>query len=300
MSNTWDKTRSVQSVSWKFNRNGKLIIILDTSIQPYYIYPSQFSERLEVSHNVMTVTIKDLRKEDGGMFYSELIYKDGETDTFTYNVTIYEPVPAPAIRIEGVKRTSDWCNDTLHCSVPTNTSVLSYTWKYRHRDTEYQPYNNTGSIIQMSLWPEYWDMELLCIVHNPADQKNVSVRVREECPLSGKPRTKAQSAQTARGRQEEWPVEGLGTAEQGLTKAQKEEWSTQSQNEETGLSEAQEEGPQEAQGTVSAVPVGEELGPTDRRHRQTGYLNCLRQDVRGLQTELDRITQHLDLMEDTI
>ncbi|XP_075050033.1 SLAM family member 5-like isoform X2 [Mixophyes fleayi] len=186
MSNTWDKTHSVQSVGWKFNRNGKLIVILDTSIQPYYIYPSQFSERLEVSNNIMTVTIMDLRKEDGGMFYSELTYKDGETDTFTYNVTIYEPVPAPAIRTEWQNVTGGLCNMSLHCSVPSNTSVLSYTWKYRHRDTEYQLYNDTGNLIQMSLQSESWDMEFLCIVHNPADQKNVSVRVQEECPLSAK------------------------------------------------------------------------------------------------------------------
>ncbi|XP_075050021.1 uncharacterized protein LOC142112075 isoform X2 [Mixophyes fleayi] len=145
------------------------------------IQGGESNNHLKPRKNGTMLCIEDLRAEDTGSYFALITCPDIEMHYVYVNLTVYEPVPAPAIRIEGKTVTSDWCNMSLHCSVPTNTSVLSYTWKYRHRETEYQPYNNTGSIIQMSLQPESWNMEFLCIVHNPADQKNDSVRVHEIC-----------------------------------------------------------------------------------------------------------------------
>ncbi|XP_063803256.1 SLAM family member 5-like isoform X2 [Pseudophryne corroboree] len=182
MSIPWNKTRPVNFASWKYSKNGTPKAILDTSKPPYNIYNSQFSGRLEVTDSLMTVTIKDLREEDSGMFSSEITTEDGTVDTFSYNITIYEPVPILDIRAEGKSVTSDWCNVTFYCSVPSNTSALSYNWRYRHNNSEHYLYNN-GATTQVSLRPEYWDMELLCVVHNPADQKNVSLHIQKECNL---------------------------------------------------------------------------------------------------------------------
>ncbi|XP_063803254.1 uncharacterized protein LOC134980383 isoform X4 [Pseudophryne corroboree] len=124
-----------------------------------------------------TLIIHGLKKEDSGLYTARITHSGYSIVRINFNLTVYERVPQPAIRIGWKKRTRDWCNMTLHCSVPTNTSVLlSYTWMYRLRDTKYQVYNN-GDTTQVSLRPESWGMELLCVVHNPADQKNVSLHV---------------------------------------------------------------------------------------------------------------------------
>ncbi|XP_075050052.1 SLAM family member 5-like [Mixophyes fleayi] len=175
-----DRTRPVYKVYWIFQTH-----IMASFINLHLdIINNQFDKRLEILDNGTTLRIRDLRMEDSGIYSVTITSTDKEEYKTSYNLTVYEPVPAPTIRIEGKNIISDWCNMSLHCSVPTNTSVLSYTWKYRHRDTEYQPYN-TGTIIQMSLQNESWDMEFLCIVHNPADQKNVSVHVQDICPDLG-------------------------------------------------------------------------------------------------------------------
>ncbi|CAJ0938890.1 unnamed protein product [Ranitomeya imitator] len=87
-----------------------------------------------------------------------------------------EPAPRPTIATHVKEGTREQCNITLHCSVPSHTSDLSYTWKYKPQNSTYQLYGD-GSTIQISLSPDHQDMELVCIVQNPADQKNVSTRV---------------------------------------------------------------------------------------------------------------------------
>ncbi|XP_075050035.1 SLAM family member 5-like [Mixophyes fleayi] len=177
----------VTDVVWHLVTNGKKIKLATFGNNQLVIANHQFTDRLEVSNNGTILRISDLRMEDTGGYAAQTTLTDLETRDTYYFLTVYEPVPTPDIRTEGKNVTGDWCNDTLHCYVPTNTSVLSYTWKYRDSGTEYKIYNN-GNTIKMSLQPESWDMEFLCIVHNPADQKNVSVHVREKCPAIDQPR----------------------------------------------------------------------------------------------------------------
>ncbi|XP_056388654.1 CD48 antigen-like [Hyla sarda] len=138
-----------------------------------------YKNRLETLNNGATLRINNLRKEDGGIYYAT-VYITDKKEYESYNLTVYDPVPSPEIRIEVKENTKERCNVTLRCSVPSNTSDLSYTWKYRHQDPKYHLYNN-GSVIQISVNFDSVDMEILCIVQNPADQKNVSYTVRHIC-----------------------------------------------------------------------------------------------------------------------
>ncbi|XP_075699449.1 SLAM family member 5-like isoform X2 [Rhinoderma darwinii] len=172
------KMGTIQSITWRFDKNNKRTLILDTTRKPHFIYDSQFKDRLQISDNLFTLTIMDLTMEDSGVYNIDCTDTTGKVDSSTFNVTVYEPIPNPIIRTHFKVRTTDGCNVTLHCSVPSNTSDLSYTWKYRLQGSEYQPYNN-GSTVQIS--PDHQDMEFLCIVQNPADQKNVSTQVQKIC-----------------------------------------------------------------------------------------------------------------------
>lgn len=99
---------------------------------------------------------------------------------------IAEPVPAPALKAKLEKKSNNWCNITVYCSIPTNLTAVSYIWKYRHGGSAYEQYNSSGDTVQMSLQPESWDMDLLCIVRNLADQKNVTLYLQPICVLGKK------------------------------------------------------------------------------------------------------------------
>ncbi|XP_073465690.1 SLAM family member 9-like isoform X1 [Aquarana catesbeiana] len=163
----------VEQVFWNYQTH---IMAFFTNNQ-FTVINYQFEGRLDLLDNGRALRIRQLTLNDGGLYTATLTFTEKTQHKASFNLTVYEPVPTPSIRCEKKIKASDFCNVTLRCSVPTNTSSLSYTWKYRHGDSnDYQLYNNSGDTIQISLQPESWSTEVLCKVHNPADQKNISLR----------------------------------------------------------------------------------------------------------------------------
>ncbi|XP_040187931.1 uncharacterized protein LOC120920083 [Rana temporaria] len=171
-SNLWLPS-PVQEVNWTFESKGKLYKVAQFDNHQPRFYKEQFNGRMELLYDGTTLLIKDLRMEDSGNYTAQIILKkDDHIERFM--LIVYEPVPDPSIMIVMEERTSHWCNATLHCSVPTNSSPLNYNWIYKNTDSVYE---ESGDTIHISL--NYsWDMEFQCIVHNPADQKNVSKQER--------------------------------------------------------------------------------------------------------------------------
>lgn len=164
----------VQEVNWNFRSKEKSHKIAQIDNHQTKFYINQFNGRLKLLHNGTTLHIRDLRMEDSGNYTVQFVVIEG-TDRFEhFMLMVYEPVPDPSIMIVMDERTSPWCNATLYCSVPTNSSPLYYNWIYKHTDSVYE---DSGDTIHISL--NYsWDMEFQCIVHNPADRKNVSKQER--------------------------------------------------------------------------------------------------------------------------
>lgn len=167
-----DSSHSVQHVYWNFQTD-VLALYINNQLT---VIQDKFEGRLEILDNGRSLKIRDPRLEDSGLYDETVTFTDKRKYQKTYNLTVYEPVPTPSIISEKKIKASDFCNVTLRCSVLTKTSSLSYTWKHRHGDSDdYQLYSNSGDTIQISLQPESWSTEVLCIVQNPADQKNASL-----------------------------------------------------------------------------------------------------------------------------
>ncbi|CAH2326853.1 SLAM family member 5-like [Pelobates cultripes] len=182
-------THPVEDIVWTFQTNGKPLRILFFSNYNSKIYESQFTNRLEPSNNTTELLIRDLRREDSGIFAATIILTNRVKHQLSFNLTVYDPVPALEIKTEPEINSTDWCNFTLHCSIPTITSTLSVSWQCRHTDTEYCPFNHTvynnGRTVRISLQPQSRNSQLLCLVQNPADKKNVSVYTQDICPDFG-------------------------------------------------------------------------------------------------------------------
>ncbi|XP_066462024.1 SLAM family member 5-like [Eleutherodactylus coqui] len=178
------KTGTVRTISWKFDKSGSRLTILDNSDKPYRVYSSQFRGRLQLSDDLLTLTIMNLTLEDSGIYTIEVADTNGRTDVHSFNVTVYEPIPLPVVRTDVMENTTDRCNVTLHCSVPSHLSDVSYTWKCRIRNNTEYKLCNTGSIIQISVTKSSRDMEFLCTAQNPVQEKSVPIQVQEICRLT--------------------------------------------------------------------------------------------------------------------
>ncbi|XP_073495629.1 uncharacterized protein [Phyllobates terribilis] len=121
--------------------------------------------------------INNLTKSDSGNYTAVITMWDNFVKEENIDLTVYDSVPTPEIKSE-VERIGNQCNVTLNISIPSDRDSFYYTWKYRHGDSEYQNINSTVNTIQMLLPLDLQDTEFMCIVQNPADQKNATVQIK--------------------------------------------------------------------------------------------------------------------------
>ncbi|OCT56330.1 hypothetical protein XELAEV_18000256mg [Xenopus laevis] len=161
---------------WDFSFNGRSVKVADFRNQKFSIIRKEFHSRMEWSHNGITLTITNLTMEDTGI-YTALIYDTEYTKhEISHNLTVFNLVPKPEIKREECKGDGQ-CDYTLHCSVPSDSPALSYSWKYRDKNSEYHHYAH-GSTIQISSPNE--TMTFLCLVQNPAQENNSTVVIERK------------------------------------------------------------------------------------------------------------------------
>ncbi|OCT69167.1 SLAM family member 9-like [Xenopus laevis] len=170
----------VQKVMWEVKINRETFALAEYRDGGFEIYNDQFIDRLDVSDSGTTLGIRELRKQDGTSFTAYITLINKVVKKLVFHLTVYEPVPEPNLHIQVEKVKKTWCNVTLHCSVPTNVSLIFYIWMYRNGSSGYQHYTN-GTTIHLLLMDIPQNMEFLCLVQNPAEHKNVSVQVQEMC-----------------------------------------------------------------------------------------------------------------------
>ncbi|KAM4013230.1 CD48 antigen-like isoform 1-T1 [Anomaloglossus baeobatrachus] len=148
----------------------------------------RLNSRYTLGPNGSDLCIHDVTERDNGFYIAEATLADNRIENEKFYLMVHEPVPPVQILSE-VRRNGDQCHITLRSSVPSNASDLSYTWKYRHQDSEYQSIDTAGSTIHKILPLDHNYTEFVCKVHNPVDQKNVSVHI-EQCSVKVKTRTR--------------------------------------------------------------------------------------------------------------
>ncbi|XP_031750753.1 SLAM family member 5-like [Xenopus tropicalis] len=181
-------TNSIIRVIWERKRNGETLSVAEYQDPHLSVQSKQFTNRLEASDGGTVLRIRELRMEDSDVYKALITRINATVKTMCFNLTVYEPVPLPDIKTEGVINSKTWCNFTLHCSVPRNVSSGSLSWLYRYKGPGYQHYTGR-STVEISLHNRADNMELLCLVQNPGDKKNQSVYVHDIChyavPLVG-------------------------------------------------------------------------------------------------------------------
>ncbi|XP_041429465.1 T-lymphocyte surface antigen Ly-9 isoform X2 [Xenopus laevis] len=154
---------------WDFSCSGKKGKVAEFIQQKFSITREEFRSRLECSNNGTTLIIRNLTKEDSGIYTVQIYDTEHDKYEMSYNLSVFELVPKPQIKEEEKRNETGQCNYTLHCSVPSDSSALSYSWMYRYNNSEYHHYAN-GSTIHISSHNK--PLECICLVRNPAHKNN--------------------------------------------------------------------------------------------------------------------------------
>ncbi|XP_073495272.1 uncharacterized protein [Phyllobates terribilis] len=144
----------------------------------------RLNSRYTLGDNGRDLYIHNVTECDNGEYIADYTLANGTEVKETFYLLVHEPVP-PARIIPEERRSGDQCNITLHCSVPSNSSDLSYSCNYTYQD---QSTDVAGSTIQKTVPLDHKDIEFVCTVRNPADSVHVEqcsekVKTRSHVPI---------------------------------------------------------------------------------------------------------------------
>ncbi|XP_071970175.1 SLAM family member 9-like [Engystomops pustulosus] len=181
-----EKTATISVVRWWFDGSGGGVLIMLIAGDNHHSPHTQFTGRLQKSEDPLTLTIRNLTMEDAGIYRIDVVQENRIPENYSWNVTLYEPVPRPHISAEVMEDTADLCNFTLHCTTPSSTSQshLPLTWLLSDAGVLYG-LNVQEEYLQTAVKSDSRAMTIHCIVWNPVEGKNVSIQVKDICAAAG-------------------------------------------------------------------------------------------------------------------
>ncbi|XP_044304288.1 CD48 antigen, partial [Varanus komodoensis] len=143
----------------------------------------RFRQRLDLLNE--TLRIKALELNDSGLFGARVKLLPAIVEDQLFQLTVYEPVPAPRIQSQLVSSTPKWCNVTLQCLSPGKGPV-NVTWRKGSpiRDlggSDQFQVSPDGRTLRLSLRPAFLNTTYSCMASNPIEHKIVSFDLQRIC-----------------------------------------------------------------------------------------------------------------------
>ncbi|TSU11354.1 Succinate--CoA ligase [ADP/GDP-forming] subunit alpha, mitochondrial [Bagarius yarrelli] len=145
----------------------------------------RFKERLQLNRTSGDLTIRNINRNDSGLYLVQVLTKLLSAKTFS--VRVYAPVSAPVIKtLEGQRSLSSTESCVLWCSVENGDDVM-LSW---YRKTErISNTNNTNLSVHPNLTlhlhlTQNDSSTYSCVSHNPVSSKNTAVNITQLCSYS--------------------------------------------------------------------------------------------------------------------
>ncbi|KAM4750922.1 CD48 antigen-like [Anableps anableps] len=131
-----------------------------------------YQNKLHWNRNSGLFTITELQKNDSGIYTIDS--KRERVFISSYNLTVYDPAPTPAVETQTVSSDSCW----LICSVDKQASLL---WI---KDQDILNQSRSALSLPVTVRKEDRGSSYRCVAANPAENKTLHVNVTTSCALS--------------------------------------------------------------------------------------------------------------------
>ncbi|XP_058516456.1 SLAM family member 5-like isoform X3 [Ochotona princeps] len=178
-------------IAWLFSSGSECILLVRVKSGPDSPILSdlqdKFKGRIQVP-NMTSLMIENLTSQDSGQYQAQVRHTSGSLYNQVFQLSVYEPVPAPQILVKSPSLMSGWCNITLECRVSGDTKDLNVTWESTGLNGELKHGGTVGPvpnswILDVSLPMSQPNANLSCVVSNPVDQKSATLHLDDICVL---------------------------------------------------------------------------------------------------------------------
>ncbi|XP_077961716.1 SLAM family member 9 isoform X1 [Gasterosteus aculeatus] len=158
-------TKGVTFPEWKYGFN--------LTIAEKTVYENnQFKGRLDLNPTSFNLTVRQLTRQDSGVFLFISDVDGTQSETVTTNLKVYDPITKePAVTFD-----SSWdaeknsCTVSLTCSSTSDSSV-TFSWTVKNETT-------SGSTMDYNVTPQDGDTGFTCTVSNVVSEKSKSITAK--------------------------------------------------------------------------------------------------------------------------
>uniref|UniRef100_A0AAQ4Q1N7 Ig-like domain-containing protein n=1 Tax=Gasterosteus aculeatus aculeatus TaxID=481459 RepID=A0AAQ4Q1N7_GASAC len=158
-------TKGVTLPEWKYG-------FTLTTAEKLVLRNNQFKGRLDLNPTSFNLTVRQLTRQDSGVFLFISDVNGTQSETVTINLRVYDPITKePAVTFD-----SSWdaeknsCTVSLTCSSTSDSSV-TFSWTVRNETT-------SGSTMVYNVTPQDGDTGFTCTVSNVVSEKSKSITAK--------------------------------------------------------------------------------------------------------------------------
>ncbi|XP_067169529.1 SLAM family member 9 [Apteryx mantelli] len=180
-------TARVKEIDWSFSAGAGATIQVAEFSPGRFERPDpgdRFKQRLE-KFNETSLRIRALEPGDSGIYGARIKLQLAVVEDQSFNLSVYEPLPAPEIRSWLLSETPTRCNVSLQCRVPSGTRG-TVTWLNPRRDQrDLRVHPAGGGMLSVEVQPGCVNTTLTCSVRSAVEERRGSIDLLNVCWSGG-------------------------------------------------------------------------------------------------------------------